>query len=111
MATQRRNESSATDRPIPAGVVQNDTSSDSAPSRQPTRRRASARSEAESTQQAQGQRGEISNEARYMMIQQAAYLRAERRGFEPGFELDDWLAAENEVDTLLGASHGNSAAQ
>ena len=45
---------------------------------------------------------EISNEARYMMIQEAAYWRAERRGFEPGFELEDWLAAENEVDTLLG---------
>jgi hypothetical protein len=28
----------------------------------------------------------------------AAYLRAERRGFAPGRELDDWLAAEREVD-------------
>jgi hypothetical protein len=26
-----------------------------------------------------------------------AYLMAERRGFAPGFELDDWLAAEAEL--------------
>ena len=35
------------------------------------------------------------------MIEQAAYFRAEQRGFEPGHELDDWLAAEREVDTLI----------
>jgi hypothetical protein len=28
----------------------------------------------------------------------AAYYRAERRGFAPGNELADWLAAEREVD-------------
>lgn len=27
----------------------------------------------------------------------AAYFIAERRGFEPGHELDDWLAAEAEI--------------
>jgi hypothetical protein len=27
-------------------------------------------------------------------IEREAYLRAERRGFEPGHELEDWLAAE-----------------
>lgn len=27
-----------------------------------------------------------------------AYYRAERRGFAPGYELDDWLAAEAEID-------------
>jgi hypothetical protein len=29
----------------------------------------------------------------------AAYLRAERRGFAPGAELEDWLDAEKEVDS------------
>jgi hypothetical protein len=29
-------------------------------------------------------------------IATAAYLRAEMRGFEPGHELEDWLAAEAE---------------
>jgi hypothetical protein len=28
----------------------------------------------------------------------AAYYRAERRGFAPGHELEDWLAAEAEID-------------
>jgi hypothetical protein len=27
----------------------------------------------------------------------AAYFIAEKRGFEPGHELDDWLAAEGEI--------------
>ena len=27
----------------------------------------------------------------------AAYYRAERRGFAPGFELQDWLEAEQEI--------------
>ena len=27
----------------------------------------------------------------------AAYFKAEARGFEPGHELEDWLAAESEV--------------
>lgn len=30
-------------------------------------------------------------------IRRLAYLRSERRGFEPGHETEDWLAAENEV--------------
>jgi Protein of unknown function (DUF2934) len=38
---------------------------------------------------------------RSALIAQAAYLRAEQRGFSPGYELDDWLAAEKEVDALL----------
>jgi hypothetical protein len=38
---------------------------------------------------------------RSALIAEAAYLRAERRGFWPGYELDDWLAAEKEVDALL----------
>lgn len=30
-------------------------------------------------------------------IEQAAYFRAAARGFEPGHELEDWLAAEMET--------------
>ena len=36
------------------------------------------------------------------MIAEAAYLRAAARGFAPGHELEDWLAAEAEVDARLG---------
>ena len=35
---------------------------------------------------------------RYERIAEAAYRRAARRGFAPGGELDDWLAAEREYD-------------
>jgi hypothetical protein len=45
------------------------------------------------------------------MIAEAAYLRAERRGFAGGREKEreDWIAAEAEVDALLKAGHGSSA--
>jgi Protein of unknown function (DUF2934) len=48
---------------------------------------------------------EVSREVRYRMICEAAFLRAERRGFTPGGEVEDWLAAEEEVDRLLSAEH------
>lgn len=35
---------------------------------------------------------------RHRQIQEVAYYKAEKRGFEPGHELEDWLAAEAEVD-------------
>lgn len=37
-------------------------------------------------------------EERRELIQVAAYLRAERRGFEPGHDVEDWLMAEAEID-------------
>lgn len=47
----------------------------------------------------------VSEDVRRAMIAEAAYLRAERRGFSPGGEAEDWLAAEAEVDALLKARH------
>ena len=44
---------------------------------------------------------EVSPIRRQEMIAEAAYLRAEQRGFGPGDPLEDWLAAEREVDLLL----------
>ena len=35
------------------------------------------------------------------MIRRAAYLRSLNRGFQPGGELEDWLAAEHEVEDLI----------
>jgi len=40
-------------------------------------------------------------ETREAMIREAAYYLAERRGFAPGHELDDWLAAEAAIDRDL----------
>jgi hypothetical protein len=50
----------------------------------------------------------ISPEERHRMIAEAAYLRAEHRGFQRGDPIEDWLAAEAEIDRLLGPSafHG-----
>jgi len=41
---------------------------------------------------------------------ECAYFRAERRGFAPGHELEDWLAAEREVEALLCAQPPEVAA-
>ena len=40
-------------------------------------------------------------DAREEMIRTAAYLLAERRGFRPGRELDDWLEAERQVERAM----------
>jgi hypothetical protein len=40
-------------------------------------------------------------EDRRQMVEMAAYFRAESRGFEPGHEVEDWLAAEAGVDLIL----------
>ena len=43
----------------------------------------------------------VEPERRAEMIALAAYYRAESRGFAPGHETEDWLAAEAEVDANL----------
>ena len=48
-----------------------------------------------------GAEGAWSDDERLAMIAENAYYRAERRGFVPGYDLEDWLAAEREVDALL----------
>ena len=47
----------------------------------------------------------IDPEWRQKLIAQAAYCFAERRGFEPGHELEDWLTAEQAIDAELTAGH------
>lgn len=49
-------------------------------------------------------RAQVTEDTRRAMIAEAAYLRAERRGFAPGGEHEDWMAAEREVDALLNAN-------
>jgi Protein of unknown function (DUF2934) len=51
----------------------------------------------------------VSEDVRRGMIAEGAYLRSERRGFAPGHEAEDWLAAEAEVDALLKARHGGTS--
>lgn len=44
---------------------------------------------------------QISDEDRQRMIAEAAYYRAQARGFNGGDAIDDWLAAEREINRLL----------
>lgn len=43
-----------------------------------------------------------SAEERQRWIATAAYHRAEKRGFAPGYEMQDWLDAEAEISALIG---------
>jgi hypothetical protein len=42
-------------------------------------------------------------DARQMMIAEAAYYLAEKRGFVPGGELQDWIDAEAQIEACLRA--------
>jgi hypothetical protein len=41
------------------------------------------------------------NEDKYQLIAEAAYYRSQARSFAPGCELEDWLAAEAEIESRL----------
>ena len=60
-----------------------------------------------------GARTRIAPEERIRMIAEAAYYRAERRGFATGGGMDDWVRAETEIDRLIqtDASHATRAAR
>ena len=49
----------------------------------------------------EGSRDAIGAELRHRMISEAAYYRYAERGYCDGYEVDDWLAAEAEIDHLL----------
>ena len=49
-------------------------------------------------------------EQRQSMIQTAAYLRAEKRGFQGGNPVQDWVDAEHEIDATLKSIKGNARA-
>jgi hypothetical protein len=41
---------------------------------------------------------------RQTMVAMAAYFRAQKRGFAPGYEIEDWIAAEAEVRSWLSTA-------
>jgi hypothetical protein len=43
----------------------------------------------------------LSAAERLRMVEMAAYFRAERRGFAPGHDFEDWVAAEAEIAALV----------
>lgn len=48
----------------------------------------------------------IEPERRHAMISDAAYFLAEQRDFCPGHEVEDWLAAEREIDRFTSGAPG-----
>ena len=51
----------------------------------------------------------VDPEQRAALIAEAAFFRAEKRGFAPGHEVEDWLAAEAEVDAEAACTRPNPA--
>lgn len=51
----------------------------------------------------------VSSEERRHLVSEAAYYRAQRRDFAPGYELDDWLEAEEEIETLLSRERATAS--
>jgi hypothetical protein len=43
---------------------------------------------------------------RHYMICEAAYFRAQARGLVPGREIEDWLAAEQDIEELIVRRYG-----
>ena len=50
----------------------------------------------------------ISSDQRQKMIETAAWLRAEQRGFNGDCCIDDWLLAEAEIDDMLNRDQQNT---
>ena len=49
----------------------------------------------------EGAHDQIDADLRHRLISAAAYELYRQRGFADGYDLDDWLAAESQVDHLL----------
>lgn len=107
MATRRSNDSQRTSKTTSSVTPREaePAASPAAQSKRPSRRRTTTSA---NNQSPSADRVNVPPEARRAMIAEAAYLRAERRGFATGFETEDWLAAESEVDALLSAGPGGA---
>jgi hypothetical protein len=78
---------------VPAAAPKTPARPKAAPPKAATPRKAAAEPPAATARPEGPDRGE--------MVRMAAYFRAERRGFAPGHELEDWIAAEAEVAATL----------
>ena len=59
----------------------------------------------EQPQQA-SQASDAAAKSREQLISEAAYYKAEQRGFQPGNEMADWFDAEADVERMLGNASG-----
>jgi hypothetical protein len=53
----------------------------------------------------------VSSDEKYQLIAEAAYFRSEKRSFAPGYEVEDWLAAEAEIDSKLSGFNASIGSQ
>jgi len=60
-----------------------------------------AQNNVDTTNQAAAPSQILTPDQRQSMIQTAAYLRAEKRGFQGGHPVQDWVDAEREIDATL----------
>ena len=102
MATRRSNEPRRAQTPAAVSAAESAETTAQAPA-QGTRTR--KRSQPKQTLATTPTTVTVSADVRRGMIAEAAYLRAERRGFAPGHEEEDWYAAEKEVDAQLASGH------
>ena len=112
MATRRVSDSPKSSKPIPpkgeaaatpAVTAAVQPAAGTAPPAKSRKRRATAKEEQTLITATAGPT--VSEDQRRGMIALSAYLRAERRGFSPEGQAEDWLAAEKEVDALLNSGH------
>jgi len=96
MASRRTPESKPSPKPAAKSAAVEPASAKPAPAKRAAAPRAKRSADAPL-------RPAVTPDMRRGMIAESAYLRAERRGFAPGHEDEDWLAAEAEVDKLLSA--------
>lgn len=69
----------------------------------------SDKSTADPRQASGSQAPNAGTEQRWQMVAEAAYFIAEHRGFSGGDPVQDWLAAESEIDTLFYSKRPASA--
>lgn len=55
---------------------------------------------AESTAQPSETEAVLQGEDYYQMVSEAAYYKAEKRNFMSGYEMEDWMEAETEIQAL-----------
>jgi hypothetical protein len=109
MATRRNNDTRPAKSSASAAgaeTVTEETAAAQAAAKRPSRSRTPTAPKTQRTETQAEARVAISPEERRALIAESAYLRAERRGFGPGYEVEDWLAAEREIDALLNSGSG-----
>jgi len=99
----RSKSSKTTAKKVPAGKQ---ATADVKTAAKPAVRKAAPKKTSTSVSKATQKATTMSTEERRRLIAEAAYLRAEQRGFIGGDPVQDWMEAEADLDTRLrGTTH------